>query len=325
MANTTPTEPRRNPTPTDNRLTGRVRMARRITWRLGTGATVCGSFYLTVGEWVSEGVSAKLGVEMTQGGSTTGILNKCKEINDGISDISAKRQGQLAAAQNALLDSSTEKEDQTARQTVDYIEDELNNALRYLRDQLKRIKSTPGAGDSRVQKQVDVTTRNLQREVNDYQRWQLDFDKRLREQVRRRYEIANPDATPEELEQGVENVVAGQEQTFQVTGARTRQANDARRAALERSAAIRKIERDLTELAELYQEIGELVHQQEPLVERIDEGAQDVVQNVTQANTQIDGAISSARKARKWKWYILLTVSESASIPFFFFWNDPNE
>lgn len=249
---------------------------------------------------------------MTQGGSTTGILNKCKEINDGISDISAKRQGQLAAAQNALLDSSTEKEDQTARQTVDYIEDELNNALRYLRDQLKRIKSTPGAGDSRVQKQVDVTTRNLQREVNDYQRWQLDFDKRLREQVRRRYEIANPDATPEELEQGVENVVAGQEQTFQVTGARTRQANDARRAALERSAAIRKIERDLTELAELYQEIGELVHQQEPLVERIDEGAQDVVQNVTQANTQIDGAISSARKARKWKWYILLTVSESS-------------
>lgn len=256
--------------------------------------------------------------EMAQGGGATGILNKCKEINDGISDLRAKREGQLAAAQNALLDSSTEKEDQTARQTVDYIEDELNNGLRYLRDLLKRIKSTPGSGDSRVQTQVDVTSRNLQREVHNYQQWQVSFDKRLREQVRRRYEIANPDATPEELSQGVENVVSGQEQSFQVTGARTRQANDARRAALERSAAIRKIERDITELASLYQEIAELIQQQEPLVERIDEGAQDVVQNVTHANEQIDGAIVSARKARKWKWYALLIVSEFPLPPLVF-------
>lgn len=79
---------------------------------------------------------------------------------------------------------------------------------------------------------------------------------------------------------------------------------------MERSAAIRKIERDMTELGQLYQEIAELVHQQEPQVEQIHHGAEDVVQNVTQANQQIDGAISSARKARKWKWYALLIVSE---------------
>lgn len=158
-------------------------------------------------------------VEMAQqppGGGTTGILNKCKEINDGISDIRAKREGQLSAAQNALLDSSTEKEDQTARQTVDYIEDEINNGFRYLRDLLKRIKQTPGSGDARVQTQVDVTSRNLRREIEQYQRTQVDFQKRLREQVRRRYEIANPEATPEELDQGVDNVLLGQEQSFQV-------------------------------------------------------------------------------------------------------------
>jgi syntaxin 1B/2/3 len=38
----------------------------------------------------------------------------------------------------------------------------------------------------------------------------------LTEQVRRRYQIANPEATPEEVEQGVENVLAGTEQSFQV-------------------------------------------------------------------------------------------------------------
>lgn len=66
----------------------------------------------------------------------------------------------------------------------------------------------------------------------------------------------------------------------------------------------------MIELGRLYQEIAELVHMQEPQVEQINQGAEDVVQNVTNANTQIDSAISSARNARKWKWYALLIVSK---------------
>lgn len=146
----------------------------------------------------------------------TAILNKCKEINDGIHDLRSKRESQLAAAQNALLDSSTGRDDQTSRQTLDYIEDEINIGFRYLRDLLKKVKQTPGSGDQRVQTQIDVTSKNLRREIEQYQRAQSDFQKRLREQVRRRYEIANPEASPEELDQGVENVLMGQEQSFQV-------------------------------------------------------------------------------------------------------------
>ena len=213
--NTTPTAQLRNPTLTDNRRTGKVPMARPTPWKPAMAITV----RVGLSQFVSMAFTDINQPEMAQqppGGGTTGILNKCKEINDGISDIRSKREGQLTAAQNALLDSSTEKEDQTARQTVDYIEDEVNNGFRYLRDLLKRIKQTPGSGDPRVQTQIDVTVRNLQREIQQYQRAQSDFQKRLREQVRRRYEIANPEATPEELDQGVDSVLMGQEQTFQV-------------------------------------------------------------------------------------------------------------
>lgn len=66
----------------------------------------------------------------------------------------------------------------------------------------------------------------------------------------------------------------------------------------------------MIELGRLYQEIAELVHMQEPQVEQIHHGAEDVVGNVQNANTQIDSAISSARKARKWKWYALLIVGK---------------
>ncbi|OQD83141.1 hypothetical protein PENANT_c018G05660 [Penicillium antarcticum] len=242
------------------------------------------------------------------GGGPTAILNKCKELNEGIAELTTKRETQLAHAQKALLDSSTGKEDQASRQTLDYIEDEINTALRYLRDQFKRIKETPGSGDSRVSGQVENVSRNLRREIEQYQRTQSDFQKRLEEQVRRRYEIANPEATPEELEQGVQNVLMGQEQSFMVPGTRTRQANDARQATLQRSAAIRKIEQDLIALSELYNEIAELVHQQEPAVEQINQGAQETHRNVEQANTKLDSAIKSAKNARRWKWYALIIV-----------------
>lgn len=155
-------------------------------------------------------------VNQASSGGPTAILNKCKEINEGITELTRKREGQLVSAQKALLDSSTGKEDQASRQTLDYIEDEINTALRYLRDQFKRVKETPGSGDSRVQGQVENVSRNLRREIESYQRTQSDFQKRLEEQVRRRYEIANPEATPEELEQGVQNVLMGQEQSFVV-------------------------------------------------------------------------------------------------------------
>lgn len=82
---------------------------------------------------------------------------------------------------------------------------------------------------------------------------------------------------------------------------------------MERSAAIRKIEQDMTELGRLYQEVAELVHQQEPAIEQINHDAEGVADNVGQANTQISHAIDSARRARKWKWYALLVVSESSS------------
>ena len=94
----------------------------------------------------------------------------------------------------------------------------------------------------------------------------------------------------------------------QVAGDRTRQANDAKQAAMERSAAIRKIEQDMIELGRLYQEVAELVQQQEPAVEQINRGAEDVVDNVNSANKQLGSAVTSARKARKLKWIIALII-----------------
>jgi syntaxin 1B/2/3 len=55
------------------------------------------------------------------------------------------------------------------------------------------------------------------------------------------------------------------------------------------------------------------VHQQEPAVTQINQGAEETHRNVEQANTKLDSAIQSAKNARRWKWYALIIVSELLS------------
>lgn len=72
----------------------------------------------------------------------------------------------------------------------------------------------------------------------------------------------------------------------------------------------------MMELGRLYQEVAELVHQQEPAVEQINQDANNVQENVANANTQISSAIDSARRARKWKWYALIIISKFGRLPY---------
>lgn len=53
-----------------------------------------------------------------------------------------------------------------------------------------------------------------------------------------------------------------------------------------------------------------LVVQQEPVVAQINERVENVQQNVSQGNTQLDGAIKKARSARRKKWICLGIVCE---------------
>lgn len=73
----------------------------------------------------------------------------------------------------------------------------------------------------------------------------------------------------------------------------------------------------MADLAQLFTDVQELVIQQEPAVTQIQQGAEETHRNVQQANTKLDSAITSARNARRWKWYALIIVSKLHSSAFF--------
>lgn len=97
---------------------------------------------------------------------------------------------------------------------------------------------------------------------------------------------------------------------------RSQQASDARAALMQRSAAIRKIEQDLITLAELSQEVAELVYHQEYAVVEIAKGADETHEDLQKANMHLDKGIRSLRNARKWKWWALGICSECFSCLF---------
>lgn len=84
------------------------------------------------------------------------------------------------------------------------------------------------------------------------------------------------------------------------------QASSTLRNVKERHEAIQKIERQMVELAQLFQDLDQIVMQQEPLVENIEQKGEEIHSNVVQANTEIGGAIEKARSRNRKKWWCLL-------------------
>ncbi|KAL4945292.1 hypothetical protein BDV06DRAFT_39366 [Aspergillus oleicola] len=234
------------------------------------------------------------------------LLNEIQKVKEGLASLRSLREDRLAVAQNAQLEANSSREEDSASAALDDIQREITTIYRKLVDDVARIKKTPGSAN--VQNQLEVQSRSIKKEFEDYQSSMLTHRRRLEEQAARRYMYLNEGATPEEAQAAVADIVAGRTQAFQVTGGRTKRANDARDHVLKRSQEIQDIMKNLQELMELVTQLAELVQQQEAAVTQIDQGAENVAQDLGNANVQLGNAVESARKARRWKWYALIIV-----------------
>lgn len=94
------------------------------------------------------------------------------------------------------------------------------------------------------------------------------------------------------------------------------QAQSALRAVEGRHLEIQKIEQQMIELAQLFQDLEQIVVQQEPLIENIEQKGEEVRENVEKANDEIGQAIVSARSRNRKKWYCLGISSKNPELLF---------
>jgi len=180
-----------------------------------------------------------------------------------------------------------------------------------IKDEIKFLErdAVRDSNDRTKRTQVEALKRTFKAQLEDFQKEEADYSKRYREAVGRQYRIINPDATDEEVNE-IANSDLGDEGIFTqaLKSNRSGQASSVLGAVRARHNDIQRIEKTMSELALLFTQLNEQVVYQEAQVTQAEEQTVQVKDDTENANKQLDQGIKSARRARRLKWWILLTV-----------------
>jgi syntaxin 1B/2/3 len=243
------------------------------------------------------------------------ILNECRAVDQAIDEIEADLQ-RLKGLQSRYLADTNSSAQSPLRIEVDRTGDNIMTKYRGLVSRVKGIKQQPESGNPRNAPQVGKVDRRLKTAINQYQQVEREFRKSSQEQMARQYRIVRPDASDAEVREAVED--PNNQQIFSsalIQSDRRGEAQTVARNVSQRHEDIQKIERQMIELAQLFQDLEALVVQQEPAVTQIEQRGEEVTEHVAKANTELEGAVVKARAARRKKWYCLGIVGEYFALP----------
>lgn len=227
---------------------------------------------------------------------TNSALN---EMQDAIQQVR-----QAHAASLSRLD--TTPNSAAARET-----DELVESTRQLtaanKQRVQRLNKL--ARDKAQKQQVQAAKSRFMGLLQEYQTVEKEFRKKVRERGERQYRIVKPDASAEEVKQALETENPQIFSQALLSSNRYGDARGALREIQERNQDIKKIERTLTELAQMFNEMSMLVEQQDETIATVETQALGVHTDMEQGLKHTEQAVIKARKARRKKiWCFWLSI-----------------
>lgn len=220
-----------------------------------------------------------------------------RQIDDNINRISELHSRSLNNMDEA---SSQQAHQQLAGMSAETsrLTNAVKNKIRNLDSQTARL---PENGDKNVRRtQIGAQKNRFKETIQRYQQVEQTYRKKYRDRAERQYKIVKPDATPQEVRAAIEDD-QGQQIFSQalLNSNRHGEARGALREVQERHEDIKKIERTLVELAQLFQEIDILITEQGEQIDVIDQHGTAVENDMSQGLQATNKAVVSARKARK--------------------------
>jgi syntaxin 1B/2/3 len=234
------------------------------------------------------------------------ILNECKMIDLKIKSIE-KDLTELISLQQRSLDDPNSSAQTSTNRMLDELSSKTLKSYRDLESSLRAIKQQPDSGSPRNAPQVGKVNRDLKAAIQKFHKIERDFQARLRDQIERQYRIVNPNATQAEVDTIVSNT--SNQQIFSqalMQSDRRGQSRLALEAVEDRHAALQKIESQMIELAQLFNDMDALVVQQEAAVTVIEQKGEEVVENIQGGNEHLVKGVKSARARNRKKWWCLL-------------------
>jgi syntaxin 1B/2/3 len=228
------------------------------------------------------------------------IQDELRRFDANVTSISDLHSRSLNNTDEALSEQNATALDQLVTDTRS-----LSNQIKAQIQELEK-EAVPAGQDARIRKnQTSLVRSKFIEALQNYQQVEQQYRSRYRQRVERQFKIVKPDATPEEVSAVVQSDQGAGGQVFaQALTSSTRygESRAAYREVQERHEDIRKIERTLAELGQLFIDMDALVAQQEDTVNAIETSAAQVAGDTEAGLVQTEKAVKHARAARRKRW-----------------------
>lgn len=240
-------------------------------------------------------------------GDMNSFFTDISEIQDTIRLID-ENVNKISDLHSRSLNNMDEASAQYAEQQLASIQQEtssltngVKNRIKLLESQNKRI---PAGGDKNVRNtQIGAVKNRFKETIQRYQQVEQSYRQKYRARAERQFRIVKPDATQQEIKAALDDDQNGQIFSQALLNSnRHGEAKGALREVQERHEDIKRIERTITELAQLFNEMSILVDEQDDALNVIQEQGAQVETDMNQGLQHTNKAVDSARKARKKRW-----------------------
>ncbi|TFK29835.1 syntaxin [Coprinopsis marcescibilis] len=207
-------------------------------------------------------------------------------------------------------------DDAVAQQNHDALDDLVNETSALSGTLKRRIKALEAQGASgtsgQIRKgQIGLVKSKFVEAIQAYQSVEQQYRTKYKQRLERQFKIVKPNASPDEVRAVVNNENNGQIFSQALMNSRFTEAQSAYREVQERHEDIKRIEKTLSELAQLFNDMSILVEQQDEVINTIETQAHNVQMDTEAGLKHTEDAVKSAAAARKKRWicfFIILLV-----------------
>ncbi|KAF8478641.1 syntaxin [Russula ochroleuca] len=225
------------------------------------------------------------------------IQESIRLFNENITRISELHARSLNNTDDAAAARNTQRLEELVSETS-----ALSTTLKRRIQALERQGGS--AREAQIKKQQSALVKSKFVEaIQNYQQVEQQYRQKYKQRMERQFKIVKPDATPEEVRAVVDDDQGGQIFSQALMNSnRYGESRAAYREVQERHEDIKRIERTIAELAQLFNDMSILVEQQDETINIIEAQATEVEKDVETGLGYTEKAVTSARSARKKRW-----------------------
>ncbi|KAI9503350.1 t-SNARE [Coemansia spiralis] len=241
-----------------------------------------------------------------------------KRLDEDISKVKSGYQAVLSASNDESRIECAKRRDEQIYVANKAIS-KIRNGLERLDELKQEYSHDPSVTSSqmamRASKQQSLA-RAFAARLEKYKEVGRDYSELYKARLRRQYEIANPNATEDEIDNALESEEAAR--VFSQAIKKSNRHLEATRVlnnVEQRQADIKQIEKTMAELNEIAQEMSEMVIKQQEQIDNIEGAVEAAHENTSTGVVQVKQAIKYRKSSRKLMWcFLLLIILVAAAI-----------